>query len=145
MPKRVQRKRTKGWRMPPNTVYVGRPTVFGNPFYIEKNVGIQVCDQFAVANAKYATSMFRRYLMEGKLDISIHDIKRLLKGKDLACWCRLDMPCHGDVLLELANQELTAEAVKCLIKECTESMTEAVYGPAIQTPNDLRGTKNAHR
>jgi Domain of unknown function (DUF4326) len=31
-PKRIQRKRTKGWKMPPNTVYVGRPTRLGNPF-----------------------------------------------------------------------------------------------------------------
>lgn len=31
-PKRIQRKRTKGWRMPDGAVYVGRPTVFGNPF-----------------------------------------------------------------------------------------------------------------
>jgi hypothetical protein len=26
-----------------------------------------------------------------------------LRGKDLACWCPLDQPCHADVLLELAN------------------------------------------
>jgi hypothetical protein len=26
-----------------------------------------------------------------------------LRGKDLACWCALDEPCHGDVLLEIAN------------------------------------------
>lgn len=31
-PQRIQRQRTKGWRMPPNTVYVGRPSIFGNPF-----------------------------------------------------------------------------------------------------------------
>ena len=31
-PIRIQRKRTKGWRMPPNTVYVGRPSKWGNPF-----------------------------------------------------------------------------------------------------------------
>ncbi len=31
-PKRIQRSRAKGWRMPPNTVYVGRPSLFGNPF-----------------------------------------------------------------------------------------------------------------
>lgn len=31
-PKRIQRKRTKGWRMPENTVYVGRPSKWGNPF-----------------------------------------------------------------------------------------------------------------
>ncbi len=27
-----------------------------------------------------------------------------LRGRDLACWCRLDEPCHADVLLELANR-----------------------------------------
>jgi len=28
-----------------------------------------------------------------------------LRGKNLACWCALDQPCHADVLLELANQD----------------------------------------
>lgn len=28
-----------------------------------------------------------------------------LRGKDLACWCPLDQPCHADVLLELANAD----------------------------------------
>ena len=32
MPKRIQRKRTKGWRLPPNTVCVTRPGKWGNPF-----------------------------------------------------------------------------------------------------------------
>lgn len=32
MPKRVQRKRTKGYRLPANTVSVTRPGIFGNPF-----------------------------------------------------------------------------------------------------------------
>ncbi|HEY9415508.1 MAG TPA: DUF4326 domain-containing protein [Pseudonocardia sp.] len=32
MPKRIQRQRTKGWRMPEGAVYVGRPTKWGNPF-----------------------------------------------------------------------------------------------------------------
>lgn len=31
---------------------------------------------------------------------SLHE----LAGKDLACWCPLDKPCHADVLLRLANQ-----------------------------------------
>ncbi|TAL43871.1 MAG: DUF4326 domain-containing protein [Salinibacterium sp.] len=37
MPKRIQRKRTKGWRMPENTVYVGRPTMWGNPYKADGN------------------------------------------------------------------------------------------------------------
>jgi hypothetical protein len=34
MPNRIQRQRTKGWRMPENAVYVGRPTRWGNPFAV---------------------------------------------------------------------------------------------------------------
>lgn len=34
---RVQRKRTKGWRTPPNTKYVGRGTKFGNPYRVTKD------------------------------------------------------------------------------------------------------------
>lgn len=41
MPKRIQRRRTAGWRMPENTVYVGRPTRWGNPFgYRELSRGL---------------------------------------------------------------------------------------------------------
>lgn len=42
--------------------------------------------------------------------ISLVDLRRMvlerlqeLRGHDLACWCRLDQPCHAEVLLELAN------------------------------------------
>lgn len=37
------------------------------------------------------------------LTVAVDDIRRELAGKDLACWCRLDQPCHADVLLEIAN------------------------------------------
>ena len=33
-PKRIQRSRAKGWKMPANTIYVGRPTVWGNPYVV---------------------------------------------------------------------------------------------------------------
>ena len=32
VPIRIQRQRTKGWRMPPGAIYVGRPTRWSNPF-----------------------------------------------------------------------------------------------------------------
>ena len=35
-PIRIQRLHTKGWKMPPNTVYVGRPSRYGNPWVIGK-------------------------------------------------------------------------------------------------------------
>lgn len=34
MPKRIQLRRTKGWRKPPNTVVVARPSKWGNPFVL---------------------------------------------------------------------------------------------------------------
>lgn len=37
MPERIQRKRTKGWKMPANTIYVGRPTKWGNPYMADSN------------------------------------------------------------------------------------------------------------
>ena len=37
-PVRIQ-KRSKGWKMPENTVYVGRPTKWGNPFVVGKPGG----------------------------------------------------------------------------------------------------------
>ena len=98
-PKRIQRKRTRGWRMPPNTVYVGRPTRWGNP-YDWKTIGRETAVKF-----------FRLELLSyvdglGVEATKVQEIKKALaalRGKDLACWCRLDQPCHADVLLELAN------------------------------------------
>lgn len=97
VPKRIQRKRTAGWRMPEGAIYVGRPTVFGNPWY--DDWPREVC----VANYRqWLTGCFSM----GGLAKASEIIKRLpeLRGKDLACWCPLDQPCHADVLLELANR-----------------------------------------
>jgi hypothetical protein len=50
-----------------------------------------------------AVAKYRRDLLAGKLKLSIEDARRELKGRDLACWCSLDGPCHADVLIEIAN------------------------------------------
>lgn len=87
-PIRIQRKRTKGWRMPVNTIYVGRPTRWGNPFVVGEHGNAQECvDLFARIQENMRGSMIRRDL----------------KGKNLACWCPLNQPCHADVLLKIAN------------------------------------------
>jgi len=90
--KRVQRKRTKGWRMPPNTVYVGRPTKYGNPYKVTSfSLKIKGMDR------ENAIRMYGLWLSQ-KLIEDPHFLDSL-KGKDLACWCPLDKPCHADVLL----------------------------------------------
>lgn len=99
-PKRIQRRRTKGWRMPKGAVYVGRQGAlcgWGNPFIVatESNGGNMT--------AQETVDQFRKALLEGRLQVSVRKVREELAGKDLACWCPLDQPCHADVLLELAN------------------------------------------
>lgn len=100
--------------MPPNTVFVGRPSIFGNPFGSEGTI----------SSARSVVESYRR-LFEQKPSLRRHGILRIakgnsgrgearvdrmkselhrLRGKNLACWCPLDQPCHADVLLELANR-----------------------------------------
>jgi len=98
MPVRIQRKRTKGWRMPLNTVYVGRPTKWGNPYIPESP------DEYQEAVDDF--EFWMKALIARGLN---HDFNEL-RGKDLACWCPLDRPCHADVLLKLANEEVSHEA-----------------------------------
>lgn len=89
-PQRIQRRRVKGWKMPPGAVYVGRGSRWGNHW----PVGTDACPTRADATAAY------RRDVERNPPPDLH----LLRGKDLACWCELDgQPCHGDVLIELAN------------------------------------------
>ena len=89
-PLRVQLSRKKGWRMPPNTVKVTRPGRWGNPF---RAAGAYTAAQ--------AVAEFKAELLSDprKADAAIAH----LQGKNLACWCALDQPCHADVLLKLAN------------------------------------------
>lgn len=89
-PKRIQRKRTKGWRMPSNTVYVGRPSKWGNPL---TKIKPQLYDRAR------AVILFKAYLTEEAKE----KIRKELRGKNLCCWCPLDQPCHADILLEIAN------------------------------------------
>jgi hypothetical protein len=110
-PKRIQRKRTKGWTMPPNTVYVGRPSDFGNPFVVGDPVYSQAAhfddDSSLSAGSIWVTEMncpllFRVWAEQ--MSTSYPAWLDRLRGKSLACWCKEGDPCHADILLELANQ-----------------------------------------
>lgn len=98
-PVRVQRKRVKGWRKPPNTVIVDRTTNWGNPY--ERNHPETTNDVLV--------GLFRDYVRSGDAAYITTNIAEL-RGKNLACWCALDQPCHADVLLELANDPTTLRA-----------------------------------
>jgi hypothetical protein len=97
MPERVQLSRKKGWRMPPNTVKVDRSTRYGNSF-VMAHEGTR-----ALAIASF------RDQAEGQMKC-LPAFYEPLRGKNLACWCPLDKPCHADVLLEIVNREPTRPA-----------------------------------
>lgn len=98
-PVRIQLSRRKGWRIPNNTVSVARPHFFGNPFVTATSTnGGNITRPEAV-------KLFKRALVEGRLQFSVTQVKERLEGKNLACWCDPTdgLPCHADVLLEVAN------------------------------------------
>lgn len=116
MARRVQLSRKAGWRMPPNTVSVARPGRWGNPFYVSRWRDARTCvalfenSMQGVWNP--ATSAHLPQAWQGYDEhtswlarMKPHPLDLLceLRGKNLACWCSLDQPCHADVLLCLAN------------------------------------------
>jgi hypothetical protein len=124
-PKRIQRQRTKGWRMPPNTVYVGRPSLWGNQWSVSADgKWLPPGERLAFVLARYREELTHfgllsdyAYLVSDatwdRVSAAVHATgaanmaeyaPHALRGKNLACWCPLDQPCHADILLELANR-----------------------------------------
>ncbi|NUO43685.1 MAG: DUF4326 domain-containing protein [Streptomyces sp.] len=125
-PRRIQRRRTKGWRAADHTtsplgaVYVGRPTRFGNParlIHTDHGPRILWGETDIIggwpANGQsargYATELYRTWITQPEQAEQLRLFRTLLHGRDLTCWCPLPIDgqpdhCHAAVLLELANQ-----------------------------------------
>jgi hypothetical protein len=100
VPIRVQLSRRQGWRMPPNTVKVSRPTKWGNPFRVtEERTQSECVMAFSLWFRNESTHAGMADQRQWVLD-HLHE----LRGKNLACWCRPGTPCHADVLLKMANE-----------------------------------------
>lgn len=127
-PRRIQRRRTKGWRAPADAVYVGRGSRWGNPctqvrypaldgteWEQEGRLGKTSGQQHAFihpdktvtwhlvqdATPEQAVELYRRWLAQ-RPELAVA-AREQLAGRDLMCWCPLGQPCHADALLELAN------------------------------------------
>lgn len=107
MPVRLRLSRQKGFSFQTQSiglnglpaVRVARPGKWGNPFIVGFDGTVEQC-----------VTLYRQRLLERLSDRLDGPILRKnlaeLRGKNLACWCKLDEPCHADVLLKLANKEL---------------------------------------
>jgi hypothetical protein len=99
-PSRIQRRRAAGWRMPEGTVYVGRPTRWGNPFpagYFGREQAVTLYREWLAGADHLGTDdadQRRRRILDSLPDLA---------GRDLACWCPPGQACHADVLLDLAD------------------------------------------
>jgi hypothetical protein len=105
MPERIQRKRSKGWKMPMDTVVVTRGTKWGNPAIVNARVrpGSGGAHAPNFPTAEEAVDFFREYIKHcPDLIAALPE----LRGKHLACWCGAGQPCHADVLLKLANKPI---------------------------------------
>ena len=122
-PVRIQRQRIKGYKMPKNTIYVGRPTKWRNPFKVGKCtnawgkafIAIQLGKTPDGIKKVYKSGVFDKpvtlkqsiqwYRMWLKFQIEVKNLNvKDLRGKNLACWCKPGESCHADILLKLANK-----------------------------------------
>jgi Domain of unknown function (DUF4326) len=123
-PVRIQLSRARGFSLQAysqsvnglEAVNVARPSKWGNPYKIGSVVrhpdnGVSVINDAAgavimytgwaeMANAGRATPDAKGHTpTPDEIEVAYKSIR----GKNLACWCALDAPCHADVLLRLAN------------------------------------------
>lgn len=117
-PRRIQRKRSAGWRKPENTVNITRPGPWGNP-YILRNTkegttmgteGSPSMGGTTVGNPRVtydtllrdSVAAYEQWVRNNPEYVA--RAKQSLAGKNLMCWCPEDSLCHGDVLLQIANE-----------------------------------------
>jgi len=124
-PVRLRLSRSKGFHLGTlsfNTnglpaVNVARPTLFGNPF-LHEDVSLAVeayrrhCEggtqwfEMGPGKLQFAKNLHRNTVHYAWPEWLKTEGLPVLRGKNLACWCALDEPCHADVLLELACDEM---------------------------------------
>lgn len=99
--------------MPLKTVKVDRTTSWGNPFRVGKAAdkvvakrwgwALTIAESASCADVAETVERFRERLKaDGR---NQERVLLALSGKNLACWCKTGTPCHGDLLLLMANCE----------------------------------------
>ena len=123
--KRIQLSRRKGYRKPAGAVVVARPSRWGNPYKVGQLIWNEGNHVWVKLTAGMAVNCYLDDLQSVRSGLQLPKFSRLvwaashplgssgaawivanigqLRGKDLACWCKLTQPCHADVLLALGH------------------------------------------
>ena len=130
-PVRIQLSRRKGFRLQEHSralnglpaVNVARPSRWGNPFKVGRETELYKFPAILGVTPKTLEHVLISFwslvssdnppeilLKKGGREVKVSypskdEIRRHLRGKNLACWCPLDAPCHADILLRIANEE----------------------------------------
>lgn len=114
MPKRIKRERIGGWSLgeattnPLGAVIVSRTSRFGNPFTIEGDRETGYDDPRQAAVSAFIDwlhgdrDLWQSDEGDRRRERILADLPRWLRGRDVACPCEPDQPCHGDELMRLA-------------------------------------------
>src|ERR1700683_3279372 len=97
-PRRIQLSANKGWRKPDGAVVVAVPSKWANPWHLGPSTTrasvVQLYERWMRGDLVNHLERQRQKLVESLPE---------LRDRDLACWCPLDLPCHADVLIHIAN------------------------------------------
>jgi hypothetical protein len=121
-PLRIRLSRAKGFDLQSlstslnglQAINVARPTLFGNPFtHTDTAAAVEAyrrhCEggtqhfEMGPGKLQFATNIHRMSLHHAWPEWLKTEGLPKLRGRNLACWCAPDKPCHADVLLELAS------------------------------------------
>lgn len=128
-PVRLQLSRKKGFDLQATSqaknglvaVKIDRASSFGNPFPLWKGTSTSLGVTTPVWQVgtwsgpamwfresenearELSVKAFRAWLDHPAQSALRTQATKVLRGKNLACWCKADDPCHADVLLEIAN------------------------------------------
>lgn len=121
MPERVVRRRSAGWKGPENTTYIDRTSRWGNPWgakpervpglgrrYAITGPGIGhrsllITDQ--VDAHRFVITRYFNALTRNQLAFTVADMRAELAGRNLGCFCGIELPCHVDVSLLIVNSD----------------------------------------
>lgn len=115
VPKRVQRSRKKGSKLPPNTLCCTRPGPWSNPIVGKNADAAKWFRIWLVKHPRWIAGSLLSLARQNGASLRLHksscfyqtthryldNLEQLRQYDHLGCWCRLEDDCHCDTYIEL--------------------------------------------